>query len=628
MNKQTTSSITIQNNGTSNTLRSLLIQSFEVNANSSFFGTISEKPIPDIKYKHPKKKLNTKEYQWNKYNDFYKEMNTFLNALFKEIPSILNEYSTIGIFSKNNYDSLITILGSMISSSYGIVNIYSSVNNNVLLSLCEEMKMKILFIDQHHINKLLELYNDNKDNFPITYLILFDNEKFNSSLIEQSEEYSQMCTHVTMINFSDLLKETKNETPDIIKSSFYLNKHKNKEFNMYCLSSVKYNIHNIKDQDIITTINDLNNFDCFKFNELDTYYMINPLSDITEVIFLLKIIFSGSKLALCSDFSNFFSEIEILHPTLVNAYPIVWKKLYTVIQNIINSLNEDKKAFLTTAIKVKMEKKEEHCIWDKILFDKIKNKFGSKIRHSFSAGNLLNQSITEFIELSLQAKMIQIYGNAETCGFISINMDNDGSIGKVLSSRQIELNKCEKIGIFTELPIEGYTKNKYIEDSCGEIIVNVNKKEIATGDYVIMVKRDKEVCFFFIEKIDSFLSINNNTKYISPLHFEILHNETFNGIVNNLFLSQDIVTQELIIVAHLDPKTKVTFDNPEKRNKKLLESILSEIKKKPQINLSKEELPNKVYIFVNNPLLFNSKMNINRQLLMKEVSKYFSNYNA
>ncbi len=59
MNKQTTSSITIQNNGTSNTLRSLLIQSFEVNANSSFFGTISEKPIPDIKYKHPKKKLNT-----------------------------------------------------------------------------------------------------------------------------------------------------------------------------------------------------------------------------------------------------------------------------------------------------------------------------------------------------------------------------------------------------------------------------------------------------------------------------------------------------------------------------------------------------------------------------------------
>ena len=302
--------------------------------------------------------------------------------------------------------------------------------------------------------------------------------------------------------------------------------------------------------------------------------------------------------------------------------------MITVIQNIINSLNEDKKAFLTTAIKVKMEKKEEHCIWDKILFDKIKNKFGSKIRHSFSAGNLLNQSITEFIELSLQAKMIQIYGNAETCGFISINMDNDGSIGKVLSSRQIELNKCEKIGIFTELPIEGYTKNKYIEDSCGEIIVNVNKKEIATGDYVIMVKRDKEVCFFFIEKIDSFLSINNNTKYISPLHFEILHNETFNGIVNNLFLSQDIVTQELIIVAHLDPKTKVTLDNPEKRNKKLLESILSEIKKKPQINLSQEELPNKVYIFVNNPLLFNSKMNINRQLLMKEVSKYFSNYNA
>ena len=614
-------------NGTINyiSLRSLLIESFDKNKDLGFYGKISQKNL-NTKHIFSKKNNNNKEYQWKKYSEVYNEINIIINSLYKKFPYILNEFSYIGLLSKNAYESLLLVLGGMITSSYGITTFYQNIDDeDIFNSLCKESNTKIICVDQEGFKKLNTFYLKSK-NFTYSSIIIYDNQNFNKNQLITNNEYQQLIDNINIINFSDLLFNENIEAKDIIQKSYFYNNHLVKNFNINCLTSNKFKLCHFTDQDLIETINDLNNFECFRFNELDIYYMINSLSDITEIIFLLKIIFSGSKLTFCTDFSNFFSEIEILHPTLLNTYPIVWKKIYTCIQNIINSLNQEQKAFINTAIKVKMSGQEEHCIWDKVLFDKIKNKFGTKIRHAFTSNNLLNFSICQFLELSLKTKMIIIYGLTETCGFVSINENNDGSIGKLLNSRKISLCKCEKVGLYTEIPIEGYTKNSYIKDSCGEIVVTLsyNNKEIFSGDYVITVLRDNQACYFYIEKIENFLEINQ--KLISPLHFEISHNETFDGAVNNLFLSKIEGTNELVIVAHLVSKkiNSNNDENPENKYTKLITEILSEITQKPKIKLQQNEYPTKVYILENNHKIFNSKMNINRNLLKKEVTHYYN----
>lgn len=610
-------------------LRGLLIESFDKNKDLGFYGKISQKRI-NVKHIFSKKNCNNKEYEWKKYSEVYNEISTVIYSLYKEFPNIFKEFSYIGLLSKNTYESLLLVLGGMITSSYGITTFCQNIDDATCFNLlCEESNTKIICVDQEGFKKLNSFYLK-ANAFTYSTIIIFDNQKFNKKQLITDNEYQQFINKINIINFSDLLSNESSESKDIIQKSYFYNNHLNKNFNINCFTSYKFKLCHFTDQDLIVTINDLNNFNCFRFNELDIYYMINSLSDITEIIFLLKIIFSGSKLAFCTDFSNFFSEIEILHPTLLNTYPIVWKKIYTCIQNIINSLNQEQKAFINTAIKVKKNNNlEEHCIWDKVLFDKIKNKFGTKIRHTFTSNNLLNFSVCQFLELSLKAKMIIIYGLTETCGFVSINDNNDGSIGTLLDSRKITLSKCEKVGLYTEIPIEGYMKNSYIEDSCGEIVVNLsyNNKEISSGDYVITVLRDNQVCYFYIEKIENFLEINK--KLISPLHFEISHNETFDGVVNNLFLTQIEETNELVIVAHLVPKKDNTNndENPENKYKQLITQILSEINHNPKIKLQQNEYPKKVYILENNHKIFNSKMNINRRLLKKEVTHYY-NINA
>ena len=79
-------------------------------------------------------------------------------------------------------------------------------------------------------------------------------------------------------------------------------------------------------------------------------------------------------------------------------------------------------------------------------------------------------------------------------------------------------------------------------------------------------------------------------------------------------------------MAHLVPKkiNSNNDENPENKYTKLITEILSEITQKPKIKLQQNEYPTKVYILENNHKIFNSKMNINRNLLKKEVTHYYN----
>lgn len=617
-------------------LKNFINENFKKYGNNNFYGYIGETSIPERKdftfTRHGKVKIKKEfgiEYKWKKYNEVYKDVELISNLFFPIIKSDNNEYPLIGIFSDNNYYIILLLFSSFIMKEFNILLMYNiQIDKNNLKKILIESSLKVICISENQFKILKEILDINKNEIKIEKVILFDNNNFNVNTIDEIKG-------ITIINFSSFLLEEKN----IEKKNEKINKNINlNDFKFYSLTSNEYKICEFSEKSILNTIKDLLTFQCFKFTEFDIYYLYNSLGDITEIMFILLLIEGGSKFTFNTHFSKFFDEIELLHPTILNNYPIVWKKIYSSINYIISQLKGNKKTMAEKAIKIRMNEKEknennsnlneqernEHNIWDKLIFNKIKIKFGGKVKILFSSSNIINNTIKNFFEISLKSPMISIYGTTETLGFISLNNESNSSLGIFLPSRNIKILK-NNIQYFTIPSINNNSNlnieingecivmsdnifNKYINDFC-------NRSLFTSNDYIVKgtYENGKED-YFFIDKNENIISFKNKNIFISPLKFELDNISDYNGTINNLFESFNIEKEELVLIGQLNHN--LNWENPEEESEKLKNIILNDINNKNNNNIIKN-----IFLLQQSQNFFDSKLKLRRKLLIKEISK-------
>ncbi len=617
-------------------LKNFINENFKKYGNNNFYGYIGETSIPERKdftfTRHGKVKIKKEfgiEYKWKKYNEVYKDVELISNLFFPIIKSDNNEYPLIGIFSDNNYYIILLLFSSFIMKEFNILLMYNiQIDKNNLKKILIESSLKVICISENQFKILKEILDINKNEIKIEKVILFDNNNFSVNTIDEIKG-------ITIINFSSFLLEEKN----IEKKDEKINKNINlNDFKFYSLTSNEYKICEFSEKSILNTIKDLLTFQCFKFTEFDIYYLYNSLGDITEIMFILLLIEGGSKFTFNTHFSKFFDEIELLHPTILNNYPIVWKKIYSSINYIISQLKGNKKTMAEKAIKIRMNEKEknennsnlneqernEHNIWDKLIFNKIKIKFGGKVKILFSSSNIINNTIKNFFEISLKSPMISIYGTTETLGFISLNNESNPSLGIFLPSRNIKILK-NNIQYFTipsinnnlhlNIEINGECIvmsdnifNKYINDFC-------NRSLFTSNDYIVKgtYENGKED-YFFIDKNENIINFKNKNIFISPLKFELDNISDYNGTINNLFESFNIEKEELVLIGQLNHN--LNWENPEEESEKLKNIILNDINNKNNNNIIKN-----IFLLQQSQNFFDSKLKIRRKLLIKEISK-------
>ena len=617
-------------------LKNFINENFKKYGNNNFYGYIGETSIPERKdftfTRHGKVKIKKEfgiEYKWKKYNEVYKDVELISNLFFPIIKSDNNENPLIGIFSDNNYYIILLLFSSFIMKEFNILLMYNiQIDKNNLKKILIESSLKVICISENQFKILKEILDINKNEIKIEKVILFDNNNFNVNTIDEIKG-------ITIINFSSFLLEEKN----IEKKNEKINKNINlNDFKFYSLTSNEYKICEFSEKSILNTIKDLLTFQCFKFTEFDIYYLYNSLGDITEIMFILLLIEGGSKFTFNTHFSKFFDEIELLHPTILNNYPIVWKKIYSSINYIISQLKGNKKTMAEKAIKIRMNEKEknennsnlneqernEHNIWDKLIFNKIKIKFGGKVKILFSSSNIINNTIKNFFEISLKSSMISIYGTTETLGFISLNNESNSSLGIFLPSRNIKILK-NNIQYFTipsinnnlhlNIEINGECIvmsdnifNKYINDFC-------NRSLFTSNDYIVKgtYENGKED-YFFIDKNENIINFKNKNIFISPLKFELDNISDYNGTINNLFESFNIEKEEIVLIGQLNHN--LNWENPEEESEKLKNIILNDINNKNNNNIIKN-----IFLLQQSQNFFDSKLKLRRKLLIKEISK-------
>lgn len=189
----------------------------------------------------------------------------------------------------------------------------------------------------------------------------------------------------------------------------------------------------------------------------DSYLAFLPLAHILEYVVELCFLFVG----MCSGYGrvktltdqsvrNCQGDIKAFRPTIMVGVPAVWELIRKGILAQVNKSGAIRKSMFNFAMSIKRANVPVlKSIVDSVVFSKIKEGTGGRLRVAMSGGAALSRETQEFLNLAL-VTIVQGYGMTETCGMCSIlppDILRYGCVG--LPSPSVEIK-------FLDVPDAGY----------------------------------------------------------------------------------------------------------------------------------------------------------------------------
>ncbi|HET6528547.1 MAG TPA: long-chain fatty acid--CoA ligase, partial [Balneolaceae bacterium] len=165
-------------------------------------------------------------------------------------------------------------------------------------------------------------------------------------------------------------------------------------------------------------------------------------------------------------------------PTIIMSVPRLFEKIYNLISKSVEEGTAVKQKIFEWAINVGRKYSDgkrglvslQKNIADKLVFDKLKERTGGRIRFFVSGGAALPAEIGQFF-MGAGLHIIEGYGLTETSPIMCCNTYSDekmGSVGKVLPGVTVAIQRLEDNQIIAELSGEDYPTDKSTEQ--GEIL--------------------------------------------------------------------------------------------------------------------------------------------------------------
>ena len=214
-----------------------------------------------------------------------------------------------------------------------------------------------------------------------------------------------------------------------------------------------------------------------KVSEEDTFLSFLPLSHVFERMaghFLAT--HSGATIAYAENVETVADNLQEVHPTIMTSVPRFFEKVYA---RVLDSLEEGsalKKKIFLWAIEVGKKAnvykqkglplkgflKIKHGIANKLVYSKLRERVGGKIRFFVSGGAPLSREINEFFNAA-GLLLLEGYGLTESSPVITVNRENNFKFGTPgLPIPNVEVAIAEDGEILTRGPhvMQGYYKNE------------------------------------------------------------------------------------------------------------------------------------------------------------------------
>ena len=249
----------------------------------------------------------------------------------------------------------------------------------------------------------------------------------------------------------------------------------------------------------------------------------------------------GAQIAYAESIEKVSSNLVEIKPTVMTAVPRLFERMYSKINKGVEASPEKKQKIFKWAVdtgsKYHKAKKMEagvpfalslkHKLADKLVFSKVKEKTGGRLRFFISGGAALARELGEFFE-AVGILILEGYGLTESSPVIAVNRPYNykfGTVGQTMPGVEVKIANDGEILAYGPNIMKGYYKNE------AETNATIKDGWLHTGDIGVF---DAEGFLMITDRKKSLFKTTAG-KYIAPTPIE------------NLFLGSKYIDQFIII---------------------------------------------------------------------------------
>ncbi len=231
----------------------------------------------------------------------------------------------------------------------------------------------------------------------------------------------------------------------------------------------------------------------------------------------------GASLAIAESVDKIIDNLGETKPSLLFSVPRIFNKLYAGVQKQISSKPQVIQSMVKSALKTRTKQRmgEEVglaeglvlAITDKVVFSKVRARFGGNLKYAFSGGAAISREVAEFID-GLGITVYEGYGLTETSPIATANWPNNrkiGSVGKPIPGVKVKIADEGEIIVYGPNVMQGYHNRKEENDA-----VFTPDGGFRTGD---MGKLDEAGFVYITGRIKEQYKLENG-KYVVPTPLE------------------------------------------------------------------------------------------------------------
>ncbi|MBM9603503.1 AMP-dependent synthetase/ligase [Desulfopila inferna] len=268
----------------------------------------------------------------------------------------------------------------------------------------------------------------------------------------------------------------------------------------------------------------------------ETFLSFLPLSHVLERTGgYYAAIYSGSHIAFAENVQKVMENIIEIRPTAMVSVPRLFEKIYSRVYESVHQMPKPRQALFHYAVEVGkkyvrlkyIDKKPtgllglKYRFFDKLVFKKVRDRFGGKLRFFLCGGAPLDKTINEFM-WAIGIPVFTGYGLTETSPALTLTNIRDvrfDAVGKPLQHTEVKVAADGELLVRGPQVMDGYYRNKkateetfqdgwlltgdiarvdeegfvYIVDRKKEIIVTAGGKNIAPQPLENELKLDKYI---------------------------------------------------------------------------------------------------------------------------------------
>lgn len=406
------------------TLRQSFLMSVSRNRDNPFLGT--RERLPDGKFG---------AYRWKTYG----QVSELVDALAAGMSSLqLRAKAPVGLFSINREEWIITEQACF-ASSFVTVPLYDTLGDEAIVFIGNQTEMEIVFTSRDKLSLLQGLL---KRIPTIRYIVCFDEAAAEAEAAPMKPIESE--TGVQLLSFAALLRTPaadKDFVPPapaptdlctICYTSGTMGMPKGVMFPhsalladaSACLALCGYGPDGFSpDQRSL-----------FELKAEDVHISYLPLAHIFERIVMTALTTVGASVGFYQgDTMKILEDLAVLKPTIFVSVPRLLNRVY---DKILSGVKEDgavSKFIFDWAYAAKRDKLHSegvltHWLWDRVVFGRIKARFGGRLRAILSGSAPISPEVMDFLRICFSCEVYEGYGLTETAAGSCLVSSRHGNV--------------------------------------------------------------------------------------------------------------------------------------------------------------------------------------------------------